>query len=75
MRKIPSLPSGRKTDTMGQRSLEVGARAFLKSEKKAKAPSTKEKSANSFFFLPLQHNTGNPVPESTVTRQGDKQGV
>jgi hypothetical protein len=40
MRQIPSLPSGRKTETMGQRSLEVGASAFLKSEKNKKSGSS-----------------------------------
>ncbi len=43
--------------------------------RKKRSPVTKEKSANSRFFLPLLH-TGNSAPESRVksARQRDKQG-
>jgi hypothetical protein len=50
----------------------AGARR-KKSMKKAKSLSTKEKSANSRFLLPMLHHIGNPVPESNF--RGKSKGL
>jgi hypothetical protein len=42
---------------------------------KSKALSSKEKSANPCFFLPLRHHIGNPVPEFKFTQQGKSKGL
>jgi hypothetical protein len=54
------------------REAKKGAKARRKkSAKKAKAPSAKEKSKNSRFFLPPHWN---PVPEARAARQVKKEG-
>jgi hypothetical protein len=53
---------------------KFGKLVILISQKaKAKAPIAKYESASSQFSLPLPNHTGNPIPESESTRQGEKQ--
>jgi hypothetical protein len=65
------FPSLRAREREANQSVGVQRKS---SAQKTKAPSAKEKSANSRFFLLLPQNFGNPVPESKATRHGEKKG-
>jgi hypothetical protein len=63
----PSFFSARDRETKKAREREeIKAR-------KGESADHEEKKANSRFFLPLPHSTGNPFPEPKATRQREKQ--